>query len=119
MCVNGASSYMFIELGGYLVILGATSVQSCCTVSISGSYHVLVYGRYRKSRCGCVSLSDLDLSRHHPFYEEQCQRVCMTGFPPKMVNRAPITEVGGLDTICQSHLESSTACMLCRLEQLL
>ena len=41
--------------------LGAPRVQSCCTVSISASYHVFVYGRYRKSRLVCVLFSDLDL----------------------------------------------------------
>ena len=64
LCVDGSSRYMYtcIVLGGYLLILGAPSVQSCCTLSISASYHVFVYGRYRKSRLVCVCLSDLDLS---------------------------------------------------------
>ena len=44
----------------------APSVQSCCTLSISASYHVFVYGRYRKSRLVCVCLSDLELSQYHP-----------------------------------------------------
>ena len=30
--------------------LRCISVQSCCTLSISPSYHLFVYGRYRKSR---------------------------------------------------------------------
>ena len=51
--------------GGYLRILGAPSVQSCCTLSMSASYRVFVCDRYRKSRLVCVWLSDLDLSRHH------------------------------------------------------
>ena len=42
------------------------SVQSCCTLSISASYCVFVYGRYRKSRLVSVWLSDLDFSQHHP-----------------------------------------------------
>ena len=49
-----------------IVCLRCTCVQSCCTLSISASYHVFVYGRYRKSRLVCEWLSDLHLSRHHP-----------------------------------------------------
>ena len=30
--------YMYIVLGGYLRILGAPNVKSCCTLSISASY---------------------------------------------------------------------------------
>ena len=33
--VNGRSRYLYIVLGGFLCILGAPSVQSCCTLSIS------------------------------------------------------------------------------------
>ena len=29
MCVDGRSRYLYIVLGGYLLILGAPSVQSC------------------------------------------------------------------------------------------
>ena len=43
-----------------------TLVQSCCTLSISVSYHVFIYGKYLKSRRVCVWLSDPDLSRDHP-----------------------------------------------------
>ena len=53
--------YLYIVLGGYLRILGAPSVQCCCTLTISAFYRVFVYGRYRKSRLVCVLLSDLDL----------------------------------------------------------
>ena len=35
------------------------------------SNRVFANGRYRKSILVCVWLSDLDLSRHHPLYEEQ------------------------------------------------
>ena len=53
LCVYIAGSrYLCIVLGVYLHILGAPSVQSYCTLSISDSYRVFV-------------LSDLDLSRHH------------------------------------------------------
>ena len=41
-------------LGGYMRILGAHSVQSCCTLSIAAFYHVFVYGRYRKFRLVCM-----------------------------------------------------------------
>ena len=73
ICVDGRSRYLYIVLGEYLRILGAPSVQSCCTLSISTYYHVFVYGRYCKSRLVCVWLSELNLSRHHPLYDEKCQ----------------------------------------------
>ena len=47
--------------------LRAPNVQSCCTLSISASYHVFVYGRYRKSSLVFMWLSDLDSSLHHTF----------------------------------------------------
>ena len=58
-------------------ILDAPSVQSCCTLSISVSYHVVCCGRYRKSSETCsrviirpelVSTSDAFMRRHtsHP-----------------------------------------------------
>ena len=46
--------------------LRCTQCSILCTIWISASYRVFVYSRYRKSRCVCVGLSDLDLSRHHP-----------------------------------------------------
>ena len=70
MCVDGRSGYLYIVLGGYLRILGAPSVQFCCTLSISASYHVFVYGRYRLFVCGCRTCFFLDITR---FYEEQRQ----------------------------------------------
>ena len=60
-CVDGRSRHLYIVLGGYLGILGAPRVQSCCTLWISASYSVFVYGRYRKSRLVCVWVSDMDL----------------------------------------------------------
>ena len=36
-CVDGRSRYLYIVLGGFLRILGAPSIQSCCTLSISAS----------------------------------------------------------------------------------
>ena len=62
-------------------ILGTHSVQSWCTLLISASYRVFVYGRYRKSRLVYVYLSDLDLSDITSFYEEQ--RVRMADLPKK------------------------------------
>ena len=53
-CVDCRSRYLCIVLGGYLRIIGAPIVKSCFTLSISASYHVFVYGRYRKSRLVCV-----------------------------------------------------------------
>ena len=41
-------------------ILGAPSVQSCCSISICASYHQFVCVRYRKSILACMCLSDLD-----------------------------------------------------------
>ena len=35
ICVDGKSRYLYIVLGGFLRILCAPSVQSCCTLSIS------------------------------------------------------------------------------------
>ena len=37
LCVDGRFRYLYIVLGGYLRILGAPSVQSCCTLWISAS----------------------------------------------------------------------------------
>ena len=34
LCVDGRSRYLYIVLSGYLRILDASSVQSCCTLSI-------------------------------------------------------------------------------------
>ena len=67
-----------IVIGGYLHILGAPSVQSCCTLWI------FVYGRYHKSKLVCLLLSDLDWSQHHPRLWAAApviQRVCMAGMP--------------------------------------
>ena len=72
LCVEGRFRFLCIVLGGYMRILGAPSIKPCCNLSISASYRVFSCGRYRISRHVCV-LSDLDLSRHPPFYEKQCQ----------------------------------------------
>ena len=48
--LDGRSRYLYIVQGGYLrSILCASSIQSCCTLSISASYRVFACGRYRKS----------------------------------------------------------------------
>ena len=62
---DGRSRYLYIVFGGYLSILGTPSVQSCCTLWISFSSRVFVYGRYRKSRLVFVWLPDLDLWKSH------------------------------------------------------
>ena len=75
--------YLYIVLGGYLHILGALSVQFCCTISISASHCVFVYGRYRKSRLVCALLSDLDLSRHHSPSRGAAPAIQRAGLPTK------------------------------------
>ena len=54
LCVDGRSRYLYIVLGGLLRILGAPSVQSCCTLTISASKLLSVGGSHRKSRLVCV-----------------------------------------------------------------
>ena len=51
MCLDGRSRYLYIVLHGYLRILGAPSVQSCCILSISASYHVLVWQTSKIQTC--------------------------------------------------------------------
>ena len=74
----------------------APSVQSCCTLSISASYRVLICGRYRKPDlfvCGCRTWIYRDITR---FHEEQCQPSSGSAWPacPKTVNLAPIAGGG-------------------------
>ena len=60
-------------LDGYLRILGATGVQSCCTLSIFVSYRELSVADIANPdlfACGCRSWISLDDARS---YEEQCQ----------------------------------------------
>ena len=57
VCVSCESRFSVLMAGPgicMLYILGAPSVQSCCTLSISSSKLVFVCGRYRKSRLPCV-----------------------------------------------------------------
>ena len=44
----------FCKMQVQVSVLGAPSVHSCCTLSISASYRILVCGRYRKARLVCV-----------------------------------------------------------------
>ena len=71
ICVDGRSRYLYIVLGGYLRIISAPSVQSCCTLSISASYRIFVMtdiGNPDLIACGCRTWISLDITR---FYEEQ------------------------------------------------
>ena len=63
ICVDGRPRNLYIVIGGYLRILCAPGVLSCCTLSIFASYRVFVCGRYRKSTA-CM-LCRLDPSYHH------------------------------------------------------
>ena len=71
-CGDGKSSYLCIVLSGYLLILGAPSIQSCCTLSISTSEHVFI---------ACIYLA-----------VPAIQRVSMAGLPKK--------RAGGVDINC-------------------
>ena len=83
---------MYIVLGGCMCILGVPSVSSCCTLWISASYCVFVYGKYRKSRL-CRTWACLDITR---FCEEQRQLSSEFAWLacPKTVNRTPIAGCG-------------------------
>ena len=65
LCVNDQSRIMYIVLGGYLRILGAPSVQSCCILLISASYRVFGYGRHHKYRLLCVVVGPGFVSTSH------------------------------------------------------
>ena len=72
-CVDGRSMYLYIVLGGYLVILGAHIVKSCCTLWISASTVYLFMADIANPDlfvCGCRTWICLDITR---FYEEQRQ----------------------------------------------
>ena len=43
ICVDGRSRYLYIVLGGYMRILGASSVQSCCTIYYLNSLILVDY----------------------------------------------------------------------------
>ena len=80
--VEGRSRYLFIVFCRYLRTLGETSLQSCCTLWISTSYRVFVYGIYRKFRllfvCGCRTWICLHITR---FYEEERQPCRVSAWP--------------------------------------
>ena len=93
VCVDGKPRYLYIGIGGYLRILGAPSVQSYCTLSMSASYRVFACGRYRKYRLHVVVelgfiTTSLAFMRSTFICTEACQNLC----------------------------DSSTACRLCCLE---
>ena len=69
-CVDGRSRYLYIALDGYLRILGAPSVQSCCTLWISASYRVFLWQILQIQTCLCVVVGP-GIVTH--FYEEQHQ----------------------------------------------
>ena len=84
-------------LGGYLRILGAPIVQSCCT------YHVFVYGR-------CICWICIDITR---FYEEQHHPSRASAWPvcqtPQLI-RQPIAGGGRVSTQCvQQFVTAVTA----------
>ena len=101
------SVYCARQIPGHIT---CTQCKSCCTLSISASYGVFACGRYCQS--------NLDLSRHCRFYEEQCKLSNGSAWPACQIYRAPIA--GGIDiigkAIFQKHCDSSTACRLCRFE---
>ena len=76
--------------------LRCTQCSILCTISISASHRVFVYGRYRKSRLVCI-----DITR---FYEEQLQQIRLAG--KKVVNRAPLL---GREVSTQFAQQSVTA----------
>ena len=85
LCEEGGSRYLYIVLGGNLRILGTPSMQSCCTLAMAASCHVL-FMAYISIPDLCVWLSDLDLSRHHlPLWGAApvIQRVRMAGLPKR------------------------------------
>ena len=101
--VDGRSRYLYIVLGGYLCILGARSLQSCCP------HRYLLPNVYLSVAdienpdllaCGCRTWIRLEITC---FYEEQCHSSsgsASPAFPQKTLNRAPIAWGGNIDTIC-------------------
>ena len=124
-CVDGRLRYLYIVLSGYLRILGAPSVQSCCTLSISTLPTVYLYvgdiANPDLLACGCRTWISLDITR---FYEVLCQPTNWSAWPvcPKnMLNRDAIA--GGrrgrhnLHSGLPDRCDSYTACRLCRLDR--
>ena len=72
MCVDGRSKFLYIVLGGCLRLLGAPSVQACCTLSISASYRLWQISHIQTCLCvfgpGFVSRSSAFMrsSASHP-----------------------------------------------------
>ena len=114
---------MYIVLGGYLRIVGAPSVQTYRTLSISVSYCVFVFGRYRKSRlfaCCCRTWICLDMTR---FNEKQRQPLIGSIWPACPKNGKSGTHCWGLKVstqfaqLAKARCDRSTTCSLCRLDQ--
>ena len=103
-------------LCGYLGILGASSVQSCCTLSKSASYSVFLWHISQIQTCLCVVVGPGFVSTSTAF-----MRSSGSAWPafPKMVNRSPIVGGGRFRQICTeicNRRDSSTTCRLCCLE---
>ena len=60
--VDGRSTYLYIVLGGYMRILGAPSIQYCCTLSISGLF-VAYIANPDSFVCGCRIWICLEITR--------------------------------------------------------
>ena len=80
-CADGSSSYLYIVICGYMCILGDPGFICCCTLWISASYSVFVYGRYRKSRLICVELLDLDFTLHHQLLRGAAPAIKRSAWP--------------------------------------
>ena len=96
-----------IMLGGYLRILGASSVQLCCTLSI---YADIANPDFLG--CCCRTWISFVISR---FDEEQRQPSSVSAWPacPKTLNGAPFLGAGGVDTICTAVCQAAVTATPC------
>ena len=78
MYVDGRSRYLYIVLGGYMRILGAPIVQSCCTIPYIYLWHIS-----QIQTCLCVVVGPEFVSTSPAFMRSSAsiQWVCMTGLP--------------------------------------
>ena len=100
LCVDGRSRYLYIVLGGYLCILGAPSVQSFCTLLISGSNLYLSVADIANPDlfvCGNRTYINLDIA---PFVRSIASHPA--GSPGRLAQKyePPFLRAEGLDTIC-------------------
>ena len=88
---DGRSMYLYIVIGGTLRILGAHSVQSYCTLSISASHRLS-----QIQTCLCVVLTPGFVSISPTFMRSSAiNLVALPGrLAPQKVNRAPISGGG-------------------------